>query len=93
MKPDNFLLRTAEAARLATELGRRTSPSLLRKLRAKGTADPGTKGPPWKRAPNGDCLYSRPDIQHWVGAFLAECRPLEPAQQPERLRSNSSRAA
>jgi hypothetical protein len=87
MELDNLLLRTAEAAKYATELGRRTSPSLLRKFRAKGVNDPGSKGPSWTRAPNGDCMYSRPDLKQWVSEYLGSCRPMAPAEPPAHLRS------
>jgi hypothetical protein len=78
-------LRTAEAAAYATGLGRNTSASSLRKYRLRGPDDPGEHGPPWERAPNGDCLYGVPGLDAWVAEYLSALRPAEPADQPSHL--------
>jgi hypothetical protein len=84
MTTEQFLL-VADAAKYLTHEGRRTSPSLLRKLRLKGPEDPGPKGPPWARASNGYCLYPKSGLDAWVAEYKASLRPMAPSQMPSRL--------
>ena len=89
-------LRTAAAAAYASRAGRQTSPSLLRKLRLKGTEDPGEKGPPWERAPNGDCLYPVSGLDVWIAEYLSALRPGLSAEPPRHLlgsRASTARKA
>jgi hypothetical protein len=63
-------LKTAAAAKHVTSLGRPVSAHTLRKLRQRGTDDPGEPGPEWVRDPlNGYCLYSTEGLTRWVDAW------------------------
>ena len=79
------LLSVSDASKHVTREGCRTSSSLLRKLRLKGPNDPGPKGPPWVRAPNGYCLYPKSGLDKWVAEYKASLRPMAPSPMPTRL--------
>jgi hypothetical protein len=85
MTIDSQRLRTAAAAAYLSARGRQTSPSLLRKLRLRGVDDPGERGPPWERAPNGDCLYPVSALEQYLAAYNARLVPMAPAEPPEHL--------
>ena len=79
-------LRTSAAARYLTERGKQTSPSLLRKQRLKGADDPGSRGPDWLRAPNGDCLYPLSSLDRYLAAYRAQLVPMAPGEAPAQRR-------
>jgi hypothetical protein len=83
-------LRTSRAATYATDRGRKTSPSALRKYRLRGQDDPGERGPPWDRAPNGDCVYSVVGLDAWVDEYLRSLKPAQQADPPAHLRQRAS---
>lgn len=80
------MLRTSAAADFLSNNGKPTSASLLRKQRLKGPDDPGTQGPPWVRAPNGDCLYSVDGLRAYLAKYHAQLRPMAPTEPPPHLR-------
>ena len=79
-------LRTAAAARYATERGRPTSPHTLRRLRLRGVDDPGEPGPVWVRDPDTThCFYTTEALDAWVARWQARLQEATPMSRPAHL--------
>ena len=78
---------TTPASERLKQLGRRTSRSLLQKLRTRGPADSRDKGPDFERDPaTGVCWYTEEALAKYAAERVSTLRLRAPAPMPANFR-------